>query len=303
MRIIPEVTVFAICLYGNRTDNPESRLEIKMPVGDIRLSPALTTHQMDLIMLWLRNPRNLTLADWPKALTAFDLLRTSTVEWEGQSETFGDFYEHFMDVRYATPCLKELMSLVTPESDGYSVLAAYARRLRQDLLELFPERPLSLPARGLLAHCLYWWNSFGKGYLYEITILADLRNEKIEFTAHDLSDPDERRSAYDLIVLQRRGDIKTSTYFLHVARSFPLQYDFYITCLFSVIRRVWQNVVILRPEFWDEIDGETHWTILNNVLSVFPAVAAVFMRGNRYVVVDYAIWKQKVKTRQYKGGE
>jgi len=26
-----------------------------MPIGDIRLSPALTTHQMDLIMLWLRN--------------------------------------------------------------------------------------------------------------------------------------------------------------------------------------------------------------------------------------------------------
>jgi len=254
-------------------------------------------------MLWLRNPRDLTIADWPKALTAFDLLRESTLEWEGHLETFGDFYEHFVDARYATPCLKELMSLAKPETDGYSVLAAYARRLRQELVALFPERPLPLPARGLLAHCLYWWNSFGKGYLYEITIFADLRNDEIEFTAHDLSDPDERRSAYDLTVLQRQGDVKTSTYFLHVARSFPLRHDFYITRLFSVTRRIWQNAVILRPEFWDEINGETHRTTLDNVLSVFPAVADVLMRGNRYVVVDYAIWKQKVKARQRKGGE
>jgi hypothetical protein len=258
---------------------------------------------MDLIMLWLRNPRHLSPADWPKALTAFDLLRESTVEWEGHLENFGDFYEHFVDARYATPCLKELMSLVTPEPEGYSVLTVYARRLRQELMALFPERPLPPPARGLLAHCLYWWNSFGKGYLYEVTIFADLRDEGIEFTAHDLSDPDERRSDYDLIFLQRRGDIKTSTYFLHVARSFPLLHDFYITRLFSVTRRVWQNAVILRPEFWAEIDGETYRTTLDNVLSVFPDVASVFMRGNRYVVVDYAIWKQKVKARQRKGGE
>lgn len=274
-----------------------------MPIGDIRLDPALTTHQMDLIMLWLRNPRNLTLVDWPKVLTAFDLLRESIVEWKGQLETFGDFYEHFVDAHYATPCLKKLMSLATPEQDGYLVLMAYARRLRQELMALFPERPLPLPARGLLAHCLYWWNSFGKGYFYEITIFEDLRDEGIEFVAHDLSEPNERRSAYDLIVLQRRGDVKTSTYFLHVARSLPLQHDFYITRLFSVTRRVWQNAVILRPEFWDEIDGETHTTTLDNALSVFPDVVAVFMRGARYVIVDYAIWKQKVKARQHKGGE
>jgi len=61
--------------------------------------------------------------------------------------------------------------------------------------------------------------------------------------------------------------------------------------------------MILRPEFWAEIDGETHSTTMNNVLSVFPAVATVFMRGNRYIIVDYAIWKQKVKARQHKGGE
>ena len=254
-------------------------------------------------MLWLRDPRDITIADWPKVLTAFDLLRESAIEWKGRLETFGDFYEHFVDNRYASPCLTELMSLATPETDGYAVLAAYARRLRQELLALFPKRPLPLPVRGLLAHCLYWWNSFGKGYLYEVTIFADLRDEGIKFTAHDLFDPEERRSAYDLIVLQRRGDIKTSTYFLHVARSFPLRHDFYITRLFSVTRRVWQNAVILRPEFWDEINGETRRITLDNVLSVFPAVAAVSMRGNRYVVVDYAIWKQKVKARQRKGGE
>ena len=131
-----------------------------------------------------------------------------------------------------------------------------------------------------------------------LTIFADLREAGIEFAAHDLLKREERRSPYDLMVLGRKGDVKFSTYFLHLARSFPLRHDFYITRLYAVSRRMWQDVVLLRPEVWAELDGETQATALEYTLNIFPTAAEVQLRGAPYIAVDYALWKDRVKARQ-----
>lgn len=269
-----------------------------MSLRNINLSPALTERDLDLVLGWLHDPRTMARADWPDALAAFDSLRRSTLEWQGRAMTFGEFYDEFVEEPFASPCLQELMTLTAPTPAGHTILAGYARRLREALMELLPERPLPLPSRVLLAHCLYWWNAFGKGYLYELIVFTDLRAAGIEFTAHDLSQREGRRSPYDLMVLERKGDVKFSTYFLHVARGFPLRHDFYITRLYAVAQRRWQDVVILRPEVWAELDGEAQPTVLENALHIFPTAAEVQLRGSSYIVIDYVLWKEKVKARQ-----
>lgn len=63
--------------------------------------------------------------------------------------------------------------------------------------------------------------------------------------AHNLAVREERMSPFDLLLEGFKGDIKTSTYFLLVTRSYPLSCDFYITRLFSTRLRRWRDVVIM----------------------------------------------------------
>ncbi len=156
--------------------------------------------------------------------------------------------------------------------------------------------------RLLLAHCLYWWNSFGKGYLYEVTIFRDLRATGIRFVGHDLRHREERLSPSDLVVLGHHGDIKTSTYFLHVTRTFPLRHDFYITRLFEVGKRKWHDAVILKPSFWMEINGEPQLGSIEETLRFFPQAVLVEVHNVQLIVVSYEYWKQKVKIRQQQEG-
>lgn len=81
----------------------------------------------------------------------------------------------------------------------------------------------------LLAYCLYFWESFAVGYAFEVEIYRDLTRSGVVFQAHDLRDHGARLSAYDLQILNQKGDVKTSLYFLFVRRSREFAHDFYIT--------------------------------------------------------------------------
>ena len=280
-----------------------------MSVGRITLNPSLTEREHELIAAWLLNSRGVPPQDWPETLTAFDRLRHSTVEVEARRLTFTEFYDQWVEERYATSFIEELMTLTTPEAleaDGHRLLAAYARRLRQDLAGLLAGRPLALPERSLIAHCLYWWNAFGKGYIFELMVFADLTAEGIAFHAHDLRRRAERYSPDDLILatprtapaISWRGDVKTSPYFLHVARSFPLRHDFYVTRLFVTATRAWRWTVLLTPAMWSALDGDTQPVTLEAAGTLLPAVLEVQIRGVTLVLVDYALWKARVKARQ-----
>lgn len=274
-----------------------------MSIGSITLNSSLKEREHQLITTWLINPRSVAPQDWPNTLKAFDRLKESRVEWEGQRLTFAEFYDQWVEERYAMPFIEGLMELTALETEGHQVLAVYAQRLMQDLAKLLADRPQALSERMLIAHCLYWWNAFGKGYLFELMVFADLTAEGLPFHAHDLRRREERYSPEDWVItslrsmqaLQWHGDVKTSTYFLYVVRSFPLRHDFYITRLFVTETNVWRWAVLLTPMMWKALDGDTQPATLEEAGRLLPAVLEVQTRGGTLVVVDYALWKTKVK--------
>jgi hypothetical protein len=150
----------------------------------------------------------------------------------------------------------------------------------------------------LLAYCLYWWASFVRGYAFEIEIFHDLDAASIHYTAHDLRVREQRFSSCDLTVFGMTGDIKNTTYFLYVARSFPLTCDFYITRLYNTALRRYVRIVVLTDEAWHRINGDMVRSNLARAAQWLPQIVGVTFLGYDLVVADYEVWKQKVLQRQ-----
>ena len=129
---------------------------------------------------------------------------------------------------------------------------------------------------------------------YFVKRFRDLKHSGIEFVAHDLTKRDERFSPYDLTVLGFRGDVKTSTYFLHAARSYPLTNDFYLVRIYDMVRRMWLDIAMLKPTMWMVLDGDTMLCELDDVASLLPAPLQLIVRDEVLVVITYAEWKQRV---------
>ena len=155
----------------------------------------------------------------------------------------------------------------------------------------------------LLAYCLYWWASFARGSTFELEIFRDLDVAGVRSTAHDLRVRAERFSPCDLTLLDMTGDIKNTTYFLHVARLFPLTCDFYITRLYDAVVRHYVQIVVLTDSAWRSIDGDTIGSDLTRAAELLPQVVNVTFLGYNLVIADYEVWKQKVLQRQGEGGE
>jgi len=252
--------------------------------------------------VYARLPRSLTRAEWGPALAAFDLLHAGRVTSDGETLTFQAFYLRRIDAAHATPLIEELLAATDVEADGARLAEAHWRQIIAALTEQGVAGE-TVAARALLAYCLYWWRSFSKGYVREVAVFRDLEQSGIVFEAHDLRDPDERRSVHDLTVLGRRGDVKTSTYFIHTARTFPLRCDFYIVRLWDEVTNQWLDLVLLKPDAWRELDGEPMPCRWEMVARVLPAIAQVELRGEPLVVVPYAEWKARVWRKQLPEGE
>jgi len=263
---------------------------------DIQLAEGCTQRHIALIKQYLTNPTTISPSDWRMLLSAFDLLRKSTVTIEKRSYTFDGFYNTFIDTRYADYFIEELQAL--------SHLAEATRlrsRYRKQVIAVLAEFGLdSIPRdepRCLAAFCVYWWESFAKGYVREIEILRDLAAEGIKFIAHDLTNRKGRMSPFDILIFSMKGDIKTSTYFLFVSRSYPLGSDFYIARLWRQNRRAYSDVVIMKQDAWELIDGDTRTCTFDDVSKVLPYPAELSLFGETLVVVEYALWKDKIKRR------
>jgi hypothetical protein len=156
-----------------------------------------------------------------------------------------------------------------------------------------------LPGSELLAaYCLYWWTSFARGYRFEVTILRQLEAAGIKFSAHDLRVRAERLSPYDLVVSQRLGDIKHTTYFLDMARSLPLTCDFYITQLYVTHQRRYHPIVILTAAAWHDLNGPVEPATLEAAADHFPAPVQIQFEGQPLIVVTFALWQRLVRKRQ-----
>jgi len=49
---------------------------------------------------------------------------------------------------------------------------------------------------------------------------------------------------------------------------------------------------------WRDINGETVSATLEEAASLFPQVVQVEYAGDVWILVDYLVWKQRVKARQ-----
>jgi len=184
------------------------------------------------------------------------------------------------------------------QAKGECLKASVARTIAQELADAGLYRRSVPESRYLLAYCYYWWDAFARGYIFEAQIYQDLEQSGVEFLAHNIRDPIERRSRSDLIVLGRQGDVKTSTYFLTTARTRVLRHDFYIVRLYDVRHRRYQIAVMMTEEAWRDVNGDTVPAALEEAACSFPQTARVKYAGGHLIVVDYDVWKQRVKTRQ-----
>lgn len=264
----------------------------------ISLTTVLTDAQQRAIGRYAQAPQTLSAEEWREVLTAFDRLRVCRVTWRGQTQTFAAFYETVIDRPYATRLLAALAQEIDVEAAGPRMVRRLGEEVWQTLRRLGLAEPLGLPERLLLAFCLYRWTSFAKGYLAEIAVYRDLEQSGIEFEAHDLADPRARYTPFDLSVSGPIGDVKASTYFLQVMRSFPLRHDFYLTRVFDPGPRRWHRAALLKEAAWQVLDGEPQPGRLSDAPRLWPQPVRIEVRGETLIVVDYEVWKDRVRRLQ-----
>jgi hypothetical protein len=250
---------------------------------------------------YFQSETRLNRTQWELIWDGIDILRQATIILKGKTQTFANLYDNLVDRVYADAFIEALYRFDDVARQAEQRRAAVARQIVADLREIgyydraVPETQL------VLAFCLYWWQSFTKGYAFEIEIVRDLTASGILHQAHDLRDRQARLSPFDLTVIGFRGDIRTSTYFFAVERGRILPHDFYITRLWNHRIRRWQRVAILKPAFWAALDGETRPSRLEEVLDILPEIAEIRLDTQRLVVVEYQEWKERIKTQQERG--
>lgn len=267
-------------------------------IADIALVTTITERQRELLVRYAARPRSIRPFEWREALTVFDKIGDSRLLHGGQHYTFSAFYNNFVEDCYADSFLKDLNALTDIEVEGFSLLEEYSSKVLSELEQAGVRLTGNVEERCLIAFCHYWWTSFSKGYIREVAIFRDLQASGVSFEAHDLMDKRQRFKSFDLTVSSWRGDIKTSTYFLHVRRSFPLTSDFYIVVLYDEVTRQKLNIVMMKPDLWEKINGPTTSCELCNVARHFPKPVQVTVRGKNLVVVSYSTWKKLILCMQ-----
>jgi hypothetical protein len=276
-------------------------------LNTIRLSPQLHREHHRVLLRYLKDERDLSYTNWVVLAEIVDVLGVSVVVVDGQEQTFRRFYEERIDQRFADPFLTSLLASDDVERKGRRAQAAIAQEICHllDGMEGFNRDDAN--CRLLLVYCLYWWGAFARGYIFEVAILRDLAASGIQFVAHDLTNRSERLTPYDLLLLDLRGDIKYTTYFLTVECLTRLVSDFFITRWYLTHRREWLRVAILRETAWQRFSlsqaaGERQTASLDDVASALPQ-AVVFAIGSILLTtLGYGQWKQQVVLMQLTKG-
>lgn len=264
--------------------------------------PDLTDSQIGAISHYLKNRFELTEAEWRDLLAAMELLHEATIT-EGESPTtFAGYFRRYIENLYAERYISACYGFANISVESERLRAAIAKQIVETLREQGLSAPTTPKSQIFLVYVLYWWESFAKGYAFEVEIFRDLAANGIKFAAHSLYSRRERLSPYDLMVAGFQGDIKTSTYFLHLQRGIFTQMDFYITRLYHRPTRRWQLIVLLLDEFWQVLDGKPqHIAVLNEVWDIFPNAARLELQEKKWTVVLYDWWKQRVRVIQTEG--
>jgi hypothetical protein len=268
---------------------------------NIDFPPSFTEAHTEAITRYLNDSQTLNSNQWLVALEGFDILGEAAVTIGGNQNRFKELYSRLIDLEYADGFLSQLWDFAQPEPQGTQLKASIARQIFTDLSDSGYYDPKSPDSQFLLAYCFYWWDAFAKGYIFEAVIFKDLTDSGIQFTPHDFRDSRQRFSRSDLILSGFRGDLKTSSYFLHSPRTNILTNDFYITRLFDTDNVKWVSVVLMQERFYEVINGDTTVCNLKTCFSVLPSPARVTAFQCELIVLLYQEFKQRVLTRQQKG--
>lgn len=269
-----------------------------MPLVEIQLPAGFTAAHEQRVIDYLAGRLRGGEA-WRRAFAAFDLLdQALLVTGEGR-HTFRTLYLEVVDSTLADDYLRELLALDDVNEESPALWSGYARQIVTECRRR-GWREADLPgARLLVSYLLYWWGAFARGYAFEVEIFRDLQRSGVQFQAHDLTDRQARYSPGDLIVSGMLGDIKTSVYFVQVAA--PLSHDFYIVRLFAE-GRSFTLAVMLKPQAWDEINGDTVEGTLGMVVTRFPDAVRIKAGDHELVALDYGEWKRRILRLQRETG-
>jgi hypothetical protein len=261
------------------------------------LPPEIAARHRNAALKYFEKTERLGAADWALILETFDALSRAVVTIGRKRWTFRQVYDRYVDLRYSDDFISRLLARDDPEAQA----PLLQRETASAMLGMLEEEGLyreDVPgSEYLAAYCLYWWTAFARGYAFEATVFRDLRDSGIAFVAHDLRKRRERLSPYDLTVLRQLGDVKNTTYFLHAARTASLTCDFYITRLYDARRRRYVRVVVLTEMAWQVLDGEITVATLETAADRFPHPVGLVFNEQRFVLVTYDLWKEKVKQR------
>ena len=282
-----------------------------MTLNAIRLNPQLHQEHHRALLRYLTDESTLSHKEWVTLIEAVDVLDASVVVVDGQEQTFRQFYSQRIDEQFADPFLASLLTLADVERDGRRVQAEAARKICEllDTTEGFSRDDND--CRTLLIYCLYWWAAFARGYIFEATIFRDLSASGIQFIPHDVTNRNERFAPYDLRLLELRGDIKYTTYFLTTEHLKNPVSDFFITRWYLADRRQWLPVVILRETAWQILSTDTtafgstkrQTATLEEVATILPKAACFTIDSIMLTAFGYEQWKQRILQIQSMRGE
>ena len=274
-----------------------------MPMNDnlrIELPTTFTDKHQRLILKYLISGRqSLDFSEWKRLLNGFDLLHHARVDIDGNTQTFQQIYAIHVEQPFADLFINELLLLDDITHEHQILRARFARSIVNQLQQTNLRQPSITASNLLLAYCLYFWESFALGYAFEVEIYRDLIRSGIAFQAHDIRERAARFSAYDLQILNLKGDIKTSLYFLYVARSRSLAHDFYITRFYEG-KQQRTLVVLMQPHAWEQINGDTIKAILEEATKKFPSPVMVQIEDRPIVIMEYNVWKERVLQKQHR---
>jgi hypothetical protein len=252
----------------------------------------LTEAHKAAVLTYLYDDRRLNHSRWRLLYQAIDLLDEARVITPRGEHTFRQVYAREIDLRLADLYIEQLLALSDVVDDSPALTATFARQIKPALEQADLVHREATESWLLLAYCVYWWQSFARGYTFEVEIIRDLQAAGVEFHAHDIRQRSERFSPADLVVLGLLGDMKTSTYFLQVEIG-DLSNDFYITRLVEA-GHPRTLVVFQKSPAWEKIDGDTVDGDITEVMALLPRPVRLRRDDRELVVVEYKVWKRKV---------
>lgn len=265
---------------------------------EIKLSTDFTQDHHDALLAYLRVEQYMDTAVWRQLFKAVDLLDKSLVITGELTRTFREVYKELIEMPFSNAYIEQLLDSKNVSTESPRLAARFARQIGPILENagfLRRDVPYTLLLQG---YCLYWWQSFTRGYAFEVFIMRDLTESNITFQMHDIRSNSARYSPADLIVLDLLGDVKNSTYFLQWQSQGQLPNDFYITRLYQN-KREHAIVVFQKPFAWELLEGGPVISgTLETILDIFPSPVKIEQHGIILIVAEYELWKKMVYRKQ-----